>query len=189
MTALEIRPEEIGVYDYARHKALRLKMRGVGKPPVVPREVVNPPARLVLGRVIYDKPIGPSIADYRVAMARAVRDRQYAASLERWRVLLALTCEQYYLTKDELLSVRRNRQQVTAKQDLWNTASMYCRWSLPQIGRASGGRDHSTILHGIRSWRQKVQAGEVTSRLIPIVKDAPLFQDSDEDAPALIAAE
>lgn len=33
--------------------------------------------------------------------------------------------------------------------------------SLPRIGRYLGGRDHTTVLHGVRSFRERLEAGKV----------------------------
>ena len=42
--------------------------------------------------------------------------------------------------------------------------------SLDQIGETLGGRDHTTVMHGVKKITQDVQNSESTSQLINTVK-------------------
>lgn len=58
----------------------------------------------------------------------------------------------YHVTVDEMLSDSREEPRPRARQALW--LELYHRgWSLPRIGRVIG-RDHTTVLTGIRKVRQ-----------------------------------
>jgi hypothetical protein len=186
MPALELRDDEIGFYDPEAAKARRERLWGKPKP-----VVLFIPAKKRGGAIIYDAPIGPNRPDYRARLKNSIRETEYALSVERWRVMVAIACEKYGVVKDALFSVRREQHLVTARHDLWYAATIYCRWSLPQIGRASGGRDHTTVLHGIRRFKARMDDKVLESLILPVVKDAPLFQDQDEPdaASAAIAAE
>ena len=61
MPALEIRPEEVGVYDYARHKAIRAKLWA--KPAVVPPPILEEPAPMVTKQTEASQPVR-SFFDY-----------------------------------------------------------------------------------------------------------------------------
>lgn len=50
----------------------------------------------------------------------------------------------------DLRSERRNAPIVKARQILYWLARRYTQHSLPRIGEKAGGRDHTSVLHGIR---------------------------------------
>lgn len=51
---------------------------------------------------------------------------------------------------------RRFRPLVRARQEFMFLARAAERWSYPQIGRWLGGRDHTTIIHGMRAHAKRV---------------------------------
>jgi hypothetical protein len=63
----------------------------------------------------------------------------------------------------DLFSIRRKKQHVLARQECFYRVKMETSRSLPEIGRFFGGKDHTTILHGIRQYRiyQDAAAGKV----------------------------
>jgi len=58
-------------------------------------------------------------------------------------------CELFSMREEVLLSKRRQKDLVEARQIAMWLAKMHTTLSLPQIGRTLGDRDHTTILHGI----------------------------------------
>lgn len=59
-------------------------------------------------------------------------------------------CEYFDITRMELVSPRRNVMSVRCRHIAMLMCKRFTGRSLPEIGRRLGGRDHSTILHGIR---------------------------------------
>ena len=53
-------------------------------------------------------------------------------------------------TKMELFSQRRTNDLCYNRQLVWQIAKKVTPMSLPQMGKLSGGRDHTTVLHAIR---------------------------------------
>lgn len=64
----------------------------------------------------------------------------------------------------ELMSERRHRATVVARQEAMWLAKKYTHHSLPSIGRGLGGRDHATVLHGIRSHQARIDAARAKRR-------------------------
>lgn len=70
------------------------------------------------------------------------------------------TCLKHGFTRGELFSARRARLLVAARHEAMFRLSKETNMSLPAIGRRLGGRDHSTVLHGIRKHAAKLKAAE-----------------------------
>lgn len=64
----------------------------------------------------------------------------------------------------ELMSERRQRATVVARQEAMWLAKKYTHHSLPSIGRGLGGRDHATVIHGIRSHQARIDAARAKRR-------------------------
>lgn len=65
--------------------------------------------------------------------------------------LQKLVAKAFGITLEELLSQSRKSKLVLARQTFYALARQWTVKSFPEIGRATGGRDHSTIVHGARS--------------------------------------
>ncbi len=60
------------------------------------------------------------------------------------------TAEYYKIRVTDLLSKRRNRSITRPRQMAMNLSKELTNHSLPEIGNAFGGRDHTTVLHACR---------------------------------------
>ncbi len=83
------------------------------------------------------------------------------------------TADYYAVTVDDLCGSSRSRQLVTARQIAMYLCRELTDLSLPKIGQAFGGRDHTTVMHADRKIRQLLgerraiynQVTEITSRI------------------------
>jgi len=62
-----------------------------------------------------------------------------------------VVCNHFDLTHMELISERRHRELVRPRQIAMYLAKQLTLRSLPEIGRHFGGRDHTTVIHAIRT--------------------------------------
>lgn len=60
-----------------------------------------------------------------------------------------IVAARFALTLDEMREVRRDRKVSRPRQIAMALSREYTDWSLPRLGRHFG-RDHTTILHGMR---------------------------------------
>lgn len=64
------------------------------------------------------------------------------------------------LTRAEVMGRCRHKSVVSARQAGMWIAQRGTRRSLPEIGRAFGGRDHTTVLHGVRKVAARLAEGD-----------------------------
>jgi hypothetical protein len=64
---------------------------------------------------------------------------------------------QHGFTLADLKSPRRNRKVVRARHEAFWRCFKETEQSLPAIGRALGGKDHTTVLHGIRAHEKRMK--------------------------------
>lgn len=60
----------------------------------------------------------------------------------------------------EIKSNRRSKHIVRARFLIWWRARQETFYSLPEIGRRTGGKDHTTVLHGVRKFEAALAKGE-----------------------------
>ena len=91
--------------------------------------------------------------------ARSITDFQTMALRHLERVApdlpVSRICRATGVTRGELLSDRRNKEVVFARQAVFYWSQRLTKMSLPEIGRRMGGRDHTTVLHGSRVYPEK----------------------------------
>ena len=84
--------------------------------------------------------------------------------------IIKKTCDYYKVRPADLMSPNRARNIVRPRQMAMYLCKKYTTRSLPEIGRRFGGRDHTTILHGVR----KIE--ELMSTDSQFVEDAELLR-------------
>ncbi|NBX42022.1 MAG: chromosomal replication initiator protein DnaA [Rhodobacteraceae bacterium] len=84
--------------------------------------------------------------------------------------IIKKTCDYYKVRLADLMSPNRARNIVRPRQMAMYLCKKYTTRSLPEIGRKFGGRDHTTILHGVR----KIE--ELMSTDSQFVEDAELLR-------------
>lgn len=65
------------------------------------------------------------------------------------RLIINVVSQRTGISVNEIMSPRRNKRAVEARQIVMYLARKHTSLSLPQIGKQLGGRDHSTVLHGV----------------------------------------
>lgn len=71
--------------------------------------------------------------------------------------IIADVAKKYRVSNIELISQRRSRYIAWPRQEVMFRAFKETTLSLPAIGRHLGGRDHTTILHGIRQHEKRMK--------------------------------
>lgn len=69
----------------------------------------------------------------------------------------ASVSEAFGLPVSEIRGYSRERRYVEARHCAFVLARKETKLSLPQIGGYFSGRDHTTVMHGLRTWERKVR--------------------------------
>ena len=146
----------------ARRKASRIKPKVMMLPAVKPLLPTQPePPRLTIGGA----PVKSNLTMV-LEFARGVREVNPGAYIlpipERPKIddIISATAAHFGLPVHELLDDRRARPISRARQVAMYLAKTLTFRSLPEIGRKLGGRDHTTVLWGIRKITSLLECGD-----------------------------
>lgn len=109
------------------------------------RELEGALRRLVANAQFTGKPITLEFAKHALRDMLAAQDKQ--VSIENIQKTVA---EYFKLRASDMLSSKRSRSIARPRQMAMALAKELTKHSLPEIGNAFGGRDHTTVLHATR---------------------------------------
>lgn len=109
------------------------------------RELEGALRRLIANAQFTGKPISLDFAKHALRDMLAAQDKQ--VSVENIQKTVA---EYYKLRTSDMLSPKRSRSLARPRQIAMTLAKELTKHSLPEIGNAFGGRDHTTVLHATR---------------------------------------
>lgn len=78
----------------------------------------------------------------------------------RMEAIMHVVVQKYNIRKSHLISHRRNPKWAVPRQIAQYMAHEMTEATLPKIGRAFGGRDHTTILHAVRKMSDRYERDE-----------------------------
>jgi chromosomal replication initiator protein len=76
----------------------------------------------------------------------------------------------YSLSPDDLKGRSRSQKVVRPRQIAMHLARQETKASLPQIGKALGGRDHTTVLYGVQQISDQVERDEILRREVLTIR-------------------
>lgn len=133
-----------------RHIEARARLEAAGTPAVQPP--LPPPERLLR----FNAP--PLVA--REAYRPIVRSIEYVIEEQsplRWRKIVDEVLAKHNISMGQLCSKQRRQEIVRARFEAYFRLSEETTLSLPKIGKLLGGKDHTTVLYGIRTHRERLQ--------------------------------
>lgn len=91
----------------------------------------------------------------RLRLAQEVANREDPIFVAKpWKDIVRETCEKHKVGVGQVMSDQRYASVVAARNEVFYRMSRECVLSLPRIGQLLG-KDHTTVLHGIRRYMQK----------------------------------
>ena len=110
------------------------------------RELVGAINRLVSFSRIYNKI--PNLAEVKIVLKDLLNLTENRITID---LIQTLVCKFFKISKNEMLSSRRSRYLVRPRQTAIYLTKILTSKSLPEIGREFSNRDHTTIIHSVKT--------------------------------------
>ena len=110
------------------------------------RELVGAINRVISFSRIYNKL--PNLAETKVVLKDLLNIVENKITID---LIQTLVCRFFKISKNEMLSSRRSRYLVRPRQTAIYLSKILTSKSLPEIGREFSNRDHTTIIHSVKT--------------------------------------
>jgi len=110
------------------------------------RELVGSVNRIVSFSRIYNKT--PNLAETKVVLKDLLNLAENKVTIDK---IQTIVCKFFKISKNEMLSSRRSRYLVRPRQTAIYLTKILTSKSLPEIGREFSNRDHTTIIHSVKT--------------------------------------
>ncbi len=110
------------------------------------REIVGAINRVVSFSRIYNKI--PNLAETKVVLKDLLNFAENKVTID---LIQTIVCKFFKISKNEMLSSRRSRYLVRPRQTAIYLTKILTSKSLPEIGREFSNRDHTTIIHSVKT--------------------------------------
>tara|TARA_X000000950_G_scaffold255570_1_gene320288 strand:- start:150 stop:1556 length:1407 start_codon:yes stop_codon:yes gene_type:complete len=139
------------------------------------RELVGAINRIVSFSRIYNKL--PSLAETKVVLKDLLNLNENIVSIE---AIQTIVCKFFKISKNEMLSSRRSRYLVRPRQTAIYLTKLLTTKSLPEIGREFSNRDHTTIIHSVKTIEQLKEKNPDMNDNINKLKNIILYNRENE---------
>ena len=110
------------------------------------RELVGAVNRMVSFSKIYNK--NPNLTETKIILKDLLNLAENKVTID---LIQTLVCKFFKISKNEMLSSRRSRYLVRPRQTAIYLTKILTSKSLPEIGREFSNRDHTTIIHSVKT--------------------------------------
>ena len=139
------------------------------------REVVGALNRVISFSRIYNKV--PSIAETKIILKDLLNMSENKVTID---LIQTVVCKFFKISKNEMLSARRSRYLVRPRQTAIYLAKSLTSKSLPEIGRSFSNRDHTTVIHSVKTIEKLKNEDKELSLNIDSLKNKILYNKENE---------
>ena len=139
------------------------------------RETIGALNRIISFSRIYNK--SPSVSESKIILKDLVNNSQNYVTIEN---IIKTVCDYFKISVREMLSQRRSRYLVRPRQIAMYLTKNLTSKSLPDIGREFSGRDHTTVIHSVKTIDKLKARDEEISKAIEKLKNKILYKNYDE---------
>ena len=139
------------------------------------RELVGALNRIVSFSRIYNKV--PNISQVRIILKDLLNMSENKVSID---LIQTVVCKFFKISKNEMLSPRRSRYLVRPRQAAIYLSKILTSKSLPEIGRAFSNRDHTTVIHSVKTIEKLRKEDNELNINIDSLKNKILYKQDNE---------
>ena len=139
------------------------------------RELVGALNRIVSFSRIYNKI--PNLSETKIVLKDLLNLSENRVTVD---LIQSLVCKFYKISKTEMLSARRSRYLVRPRQIAIYLTKILTSKSLPEIGRDFSNRDHTTVIHSIKTIENIKKNSPELCNNIDTLKNQILYNKSNE---------
>jgi len=139
------------------------------------RELVGAINRVVSFSRIYNKV--PNLSEIKVVLKDLLNIGENRVTID---LIQSLVCKFFKISKNEMLSSRRSRYLVRPRQIAIYLTKILTSKSLPEIGREFSNRDHTTIIHSVKTIEKLKEKDPEMTNNINVLKNQILYNKENE---------
>ena len=139
------------------------------------RELVGAINRTVSFSRIYNKV--PNLSETKVILKDLLNLAENKVTID---LIQTLVCKFFKISKNEMLSSRRSRYLVRPRQTAIYLTKILTSKSLPEIGREFSNRDHTTIIHSVKTIEKLKEKDDLMVDNINKLKNQILYNKENE---------
>ena len=140
------------------------------------RELVGAINRIVSFSRIYNKT--PNLAETKVVLKDLLNLSENKVTID---IIQTLVCKFFKISKNEMLSSRRSRYLVRPRLTAIYLRKILTSKSLPEIGREFSNRDHTTIIHSVKTIEKLKESNPEMVENINKLKNQILYNNKDNE--------
>ncbi len=140
------------------------------------RELVGAINRVVSFSRIYEKV--PNLSETKVVLKDLLNISENSVTID---LIQTVVCKFFKISKNEMLSSRRSRYLVRPRQTAIYLTKILTSKSLPEIGREFSNRDHTTIIHSVKTIEKIKETDPEMVDNINKLKNQILYNNKDNE--------
>ncbi len=139
------------------------------------RELVGALNRIVSFSRVYNKT--PNLSETKIVLKDLLNLSENKVTID---LIQSIVCKFFKISKTEMLSARRSRYLVRPRQSAVYLSKILTSKSLPEIGREFSNRDHTTVIHSIKTIENLMKTDVELRGNIDTLKNKILYNKSNE---------
>tara|TARA_B100001996_G_scaffold346338_1_gene303226 strand:- start:164 stop:886 length:723 start_codon:yes stop_codon:yes gene_type:complete len=139
------------------------------------RELTGALNRVASYSRIYNK--NPNLSEVKTILRDLLNLSENKVTID---LIQSVVCKFFKISKTEMLSSRRSRYLVRPRQTAIYLTKILTSKSLPEIGREFSGRDHTTIIHSVKTIEKLTKDDQELFQNIEKLKNKILYNKENE---------
>ena len=140
------------------------------------REIIGAVNRIISFSKVYKKI--PNLSETKIVLKDLLNLNENKVTID---LIQTIVCKFFKISKNEMLSSRRSRYLVRPRQTAIYLTKILTSKSLPEIGREFSNRDHTTIIHSVKTIERLKEADSQMVENINQLKNQILYNEKQNE--------